>query len=100
MNQNVPLFCEKNPDIYIYGAGLYGHHCINYLKKNSINFKGFIVSDGKKDENNVKEEIYELSQICLKPNEGIIVAVGKEAYSDVICELHKRGISNIIKYAE
>lgn len=100
MNQDVVSFCNKSSEIYIYGAGLYGHHCLNYLKKNNISFRGFIVSDGKKSENKVGEVIYELSEICLKANEGIIVAVGKEVYSDVVCELNKRGISNIVKYAE
>ncbi len=99
-NPEIFHFCHKYKKIYIYGAGMFGHHCLNYLSQNEIEFKGFVVSDGQKEKNYDAWPIYELSEIELGPDEGIIVGVGKEHVRVIENELKRRKISRFVRYMD
>ena len=79
---------------------MFGHHCLNYLSQNEIEFKGFVVSDGQKEKNYDAWPIYELSEIELGPDEGIIVGVGKEHVRVIENELKRRKISRFVRYMD
>lgn len=95
----VHRFCCRFRKIYIYGAGEYGHHCLYYLKQNGIEFLGFVVSDGRKAENAVNEKVYELSEISLKDDEGIIIAVGRD-FEEIEQGIKEKGIKNVARFVE
>ncbi|MCI8454953.1 MAG: hypothetical protein HFE84_10125 [Lachnospiraceae bacterium] len=97
VNPEIYHFCHVYKKIYIYGAGKFGHHCLNYLSQNEIEFKGFVVSDGQKEKNHGIQPVYGLSEIALGPDEGIIVGVGKEYLAEVENELKKRKISRFVR---
>lgn len=95
----VHRFCCRFRKIYIFGAGEYGHHCLYYIRQNGIDFLGFVVSDGRKYENNVNEKVYELSEISLQDDEGIVVAVGRD-FEEIECAIKRKGIKNVIRFVE
>lgn len=100
VNSELITFCKNNDKLYIYGAGEYGHRCRNYLQDRGLNVLGYIVSDGKKEVNLTKEDVYELSEIPCLADVGIIVAVSKANCKTIKCLLDERGIKNYIFYEE
>jgi hypothetical protein len=100
-NRSLRNFCYKNKGIYIYGAGDYGHECLDYVNINCVNFLGFVVSDGcKKTNSSVQEQIYEISELHLQNDEGVIIAVTMDMVPALEKELEKRKITNYISYLD
>ncbi len=99
LNKNLFSFCEKFKAMYIYGAGDYGHECLYNIRKRGIEFRGFIVSDGHKNTvKNVTEPIYELSEIKLADDEGIIIAMTKDWFNEVKDNFKRQDISSYTTY--
>ena len=98
INPAVHAFCKMNSQVYIYGAGEYGYHCLRYLIENGIKFMGFIVSDGRGN-NNYNENIYELSKVDFHEGDAVIVAIGKEGCSEALKNLAKKKVFNVVTYA-
>lgn len=77
------LFTQKCKKIYIYGAGMVGQKLYRYLTYNKItDIAGFIVSE--KDKNAEKccgKNIYQLSEISLGENAGVVVAIKQIPFS-------------------
>jgi hypothetical protein len=84
-----------NPDIYIYGTGVFGAVCAIELTKKKIEFNGFVVSDGQEKVDSYKEhKVKYLSEIEDKQSV-IIPAVGKKILPIIINNLTARGFTNI-----
>lgn len=96
-NRKLLSFCRKYSCIYIYGAGLYGKRCFEYLQRDeSIIVKGFIVSDGYKKENTVLSlPIIELCDLIPREDEGIVMALNGKNSMEVLPQLQDRGFRNI-----
>jgi len=100
INRSIQYFCSQYRKLYVYGAGEYGHYCLNYIRKNNLHFMGFVVTkknDSCKQSNN---KIYEISELNMNDDEGMIIAVGDEHYEDVLCEIQQKGIKNTIRFTE
>lgn len=67
-------YCSRYNNIYIYGAGCFGRKIYSALSKKNVNLCGYVVSDNSNDAN-VEHKIYNISQIELNKNAGIVVAV-------------------------
>lgn len=87
-------FCKKYKRIYFYGAGLSADKCMKVLAGEIEQFMGYIVSDGRKEENISNDKtVYELSEITPHEDEGIIVTI---ILNEILSELEKRCFSNVI----
>ncbi len=78
-------FIEEHNNIYIYGAGNYGHCCLEYI--NGIRgdkFKGFITSGG--DASKEGMQTYKADRLLplLTENDGVIVAMKSSFQDEVI----------------
>lgn len=78
--------------VYIYGTGRYGKNIAEYFACKGWIFDGFIVSENQSNED---ENVYKFNQIKLERKDGIILALGKNAFKDVypnvkkVCEEHQ-----------
>ena len=91
---NLTQFCNRFKKVYFYGAGLSAYKCMKVLAGKITQFMGYIVSDGRKEENVSKgKTLYELSEISPREGEGIIVTIISE---EVLFELKKHGFTNVI----
>ena len=78
-SREVLEFCEKHNRVYIYGHGEYAKNLNEYLEYKSLKHDGYIVT--KKDETDT--DVYEYADIHLEPRDGVILALGKRACSEV-----------------
>lgn len=80
-------------NLYLYGSGEVGRCIAEYLAKENICFKGFIVSKKEKmTDVMLQHPIYEISEIELNEElDGIIIAVGKKHKDDIIKSLKEYG---------
>lgn len=99
INPQLTGFCAKYPSCYIYGAGECGRECYAFLQLSGVNVSGFIVSDGKKDADKYEDlEIFELSDLTIDENTGIVIAMNHTNTSKVIKILKERGIYGYVQY--
>lgn len=101
INMGLIDFAQKYSKIYVYGAGKYGEKCLDYLEENNINVDGVVVSNGMKFENYFHQyKIYEISELKIEDDIGIIVALNKKN-SEVVKRLIKiNGFENIIEFSK
>ena len=88
----------KGKKVYIYGAGGLGQECARFLKKYSIDFEGFIVSDGQRNQEKIIEKkIYTLSEFNSFQTEDtkIILALNKMNKKEVINNLKEYNLNYI-----
>ncbi|SEJ87699.1 rhamnosyltransferase [Propionispira arboris] len=95
VNDGLSSFCEKYKNIYIYGAGAFGHRLLNVLKKRGIDVRGFIISDGQKMKENIDLRCYYLSQVLVTENTGIVIAATKKYQNEILQELRAKGHTNL-----
>lgn len=88
----------KGEKIYIYGAGVLGQDCAIFLKKHSIDFEGYIVSEGQKCKDEVMGyrvstlgEIIKRGLNCIN----IILALNKKNKEEVIDILKEHNVDYI-----
>ena len=80
-------FCNRHKNIYCYGAGHYGRVVLIHLQEHGYDIRGFIVSDGKKNiEELLGKPVMEIGS--LKESFGIIIAVGDMYRTEIEKELH------------
>lgn len=92
-------FCNKYKKIYIYGAGMYGTQCIKGLYSRIDSFMGFIVSDGRRNKNNLGDyKIYEWSEVELNEDVGIILALSKVYQNEIIPILESNFFKSYVSY--
>lgn len=99
INDNLKSFCNKYHKLYIYGAGTYGQYCLNFFRKKGIQFLGFIVTNKNRAYAQDEIPIFEINQISLKEDEGIVIAVSDKHYENVLEEIKKRNIKNVIRFS-
>lgn len=99
--QKVHMFANRFSNIYIYGAGMFGQKCLDILEdEHKKKVKGFLVSDGHKMNSELRGiPIIEISQICPKEDEGIIVALNLKNMLEVLPELKNRGFRNLERFS-
>lgn len=81
----------KERDVYIYGAGVLGQQCASFLEVYSIDFKGFIVSDGQECQEEIMgHKVYTLSEFLEVQTDDIkiILALNKLNKKEVINNLN------------
>lgn len=78
-SKEIEDFIEKSNGFYIYGAGIIGCRVYWRYAHNNKNFKGFIVSDGKMENENefMKERLFHASDLSMK-GKRILVSVNIE----------------------
>lgn len=91
-------FAGKFPELYIYGAGIYGQACNKMLGAASVPVKGYLVS--KKEahmEALGKLTVKEISEISLDDKKGIIVAVNAHHWKEITEAIQQKnaGFRNI-----
>ena len=92
IEREILLFAKIYSKIYIYGAGVWGKKVANILRYFKIDYKGFIVSCRKKDIF-LKHKIYELNEIRIDKNTGIILGLDKKNSLEVLRTLRKKNIN-------
>lgn len=88
----------RDKKVYIYGAGILGQDCAEFLKEYSIDLEGFIVSDGQKCKTEVMEhKVYALSEIVANElrDVNIILALNKKNKEEVIDNLNNNNLTYI-----
>ena len=101
INKDLMAFTCKYEKIYVYGAGEYGAHCIQFLEENRILIQGVIVSEGmKRGDSFLSFPVYEFPEIERKEDLGIIVALNEKNTQSVIEMLQTQGFINYISFSE
>lgn len=88
---------SKHKKIYLYGTGKVAEKFVFWLKKNNMNFDGFIISDGRRKEKIfLGYPVYELSENTVDFKEdGVVLALGDANKRVILPMLQKCGAVNI-----
>ncbi len=78
-------FYEKHKRVYIYGYGKYGQCLSEYVNYKGWKSEGFIVTKKSED----AEKVFEYGQVHFVEGDGIILALGQKALSEVYSTLKK-----------
>lgn len=74
-------FCKRNPKIYIYGHGKYGHLVESYFRWRSHNYEKFIVTTKAESDG---ENVISYSDLKVDDQTGILLAVGKKNLDQIL----------------
>lgn len=86
-------FCSMYETIYIYGAGVLGKRVLHRIKDKK-NIKGFIVSDGHREEMTLETyPIFELSELLDVNGVGVVIAISDNKKELLIKQLRNAGIN-------
>lgn len=92
------IFCRKYNRIYIYGAGIKGKKLADFMKKQSIKFDGFIVTELKNNNRVLKEhKVLEISEVPNSSDMGIVLALNDRNKKEVIPLLYENGYKNLFE---
>ena len=82
-------FLEKCKRLYVYGAGVVGRRCYQFLKTNLIFPDNFLVTekDYVTEVDGLKVE--QFSNIHIHPNDGIIIATSQDKQNEIINHIFK-----------
>ncbi len=90
-------FCNQYENIYIYGAGKYGHQCLARTKNISTNIKGII--ETRKTVEEIDEiPVYSFEDVAIGANDGIIIALKKDFCFQVLPLLVEKEILHYCIY--
>lgn len=90
-------FCDQYDNVYIYGAGVYGHQCLAKTKYICKNIKG-IIETRKTIEQIDEIPVYAFEDIALGSNDGVIIALKKDFCFQVIPLLVEKDILHYCIY--
>ena len=94
-------FCNRNNQIFLYGAGNVGKKCLNMLREGGYKPMGYVVSDMKQNSMQMGDlPIKMLEDIDNIESVGLIITVGKKLQIEIENILIGKGIRNYIKYFE
>ena len=86
--------------VYIYGAGYWGEKYYRYARRYDLPVDGMVISDGNLYDSHWMEygiPLYHLSEFIEQDvNEKIIIAIDKKNKGEIIYDLMKLGIKNIL----
>lgn len=94
---SVKTYISNHVDLYLYGAGQRGMKYLKWLKVNSIEIRGFIVSEKGETDNYLGYPVCVLDDIQMDDSTGIIIAVSDKFQSQVEENLMSHGIDNYLK---
>ncbi len=77
----IVAMAKKYDKVYIYGAGTLGQEAAKVLSEKGVNFEGFVVSDDKKDKQNI--DVLPLSAVSEDETSLIIVAVKRRFRGEI-----------------
>lgn len=78
-------FVSRYFPIYIYGAGIYGQHCLNILNLMSCKTNGFLVSNKDESRKEIQgNPVLLFSDVVIDDNSGIIIAVSEKYQKQII----------------
>lgn len=87
-------FSKRFPELYIYGAGVYGQACAKMLGAASIEVKGYVVTKKEKNIEVINQlPVKELSEFSLENKKGIIIAVNDRYRKEIIEAIHRKDSS-------
>lgn len=90
-------FCEKNPHIYLYGAGEVGKQCFKMMARHGLSPDGFVVTNPPP-----QPELYmgqPVIGLCQTPkNVGIIITVSYDLIGEIENSLQNAGIHNYMAF--
>ena len=99
IREDILPFCEKNDNIYIYGAGIMGERIISMLLIKNIRPRAVLVSDGRRITGTLfgipVKEIGELSEEQVK-QASVIVAVSERLSGEIQKTLFEKGIRSML----
>lgn len=88
-------FCKKYKIIYLYGAGICAERYVKFLKKNKIDFHGFLVTYQDKTESELLgHPVRVFSSVDISKDVGIIVAVSEKYRKEILSILYKTEAKN------
>ena len=89
-------FCKECDQLYIYGAGKYGHQMAEILHENAIRFDGFMVSDITKINQPIKKyPVFDAEAVKPSNDIGIIMAMKESFQNEVRTQLIERGFDRL-----
>lgn len=91
-------FINNYEKIYLYGAGLRGEGCFKYLKCVFDFIPDGFIETKKTQSEYCGLPIYEIDEVHLSENDGIIISVGHEFRSEIEQILRSMGVTNYISY--
>lgn len=89
---------EKQEKVYLYGAGYYAQHYLNYAREHKLPIDGIVISDDQKIVNRKCEgiNIYKISELeDSDKNAFFVLALDRRYWEIVILNLKYRGFYNI-----
>ncbi len=99
IREDILPFCEKNDNIYIYGAGIMGERIISMLLIKNIRPRAVLVSDGRRITGTLfgipVKEIGELSEEQVR-QASVIVAVSERLSGEIQKTLFEKGIRRML----
>ena len=88
----------KNEKVYLYGAGVYGRGLLKRIRQWGLTPSGFLVGSGKRNETCIDGlKVYELGEISVTENPGIIIAVNYNLQYEIEEALKAAGVSNFME---
>jgi len=99
-NNDMFAFCEKYPNLYIYGAGVMAERIASLLETKGICYNGFILSDGKpKPDSYMSHPVNFLSEKNFTDDRtGIILGLSRKYQEEVMSLLEERQIKNVFHF--
>lgn len=92
-------FCNKNHNVYLYGAGKRGKDCLKFLRFFSIEPVGFVVTNKEEAQLAVEGvDVYGLEEIRRMENIAVIISVEMMNNEEIRTNLNRVGITNYIEY--
>lgn len=90
-------FCEKNDEVYLYGAGVYGVELLHQMEQWGLMPTGFVVSNGKRTKLEVEGyPVKELFEIKKDDKTGVVLAVHYMHQAEMQRILHEEGFANYV----
>lgn len=91
-------YFTKNRKVYLYGAGVYGKGLLKRIRLWGLIPAGFLVRNGKRNETYIDGlKVYELGEISVTENPGIIIAVNYNLQYEIEEALKTAGFSNFME---
>ena len=91
-------YFTKYEKVYLYGAGVYGKGLLKRIRQWGLLPAGFLVGNGKRNEPCIDGlKVYELGEISVTDNSGIIIAVNYNLQYEIEEDLKAVGFSDFIQ---
>lgn len=90
---------NKNKELYLYGAGVFGRFCLYLLSGVSILPKAYLVSGKYKDAMFSGLPVYSIHEIKDWSDIAVIITVHKECFQkEIVKNIKRRGVDNYLMF--